>query len=162
MAKDKDAENVGEDSAKSGRSRLKLIAIILPALLLIGGGVYFFVLSPGSDSNASADASHGEGSEPKPTEKPGEIVTVEPVTINLAGGHYLKVGLDLQATVDAGKHVTPGPAADALISQFSGRTIDELATTEGREEAKKELLEVVEKLYHKEVYEIYYTTFVMN
>lgn len=178
MAKNKDAEAAEDGEAKGGKSKLKLIAIILPVLLLIGGGVYFFVLAPKADTSQSASASGEEeggseegGSEEAgeegqaeatSTESPGEVIGVDPVTINLAGGHYLKVGLALQATADAGEHVPPGLAADALISQFSGKTVDELATAEGREEAKKELLKVIKKLYHKKVYEIYYTTFVMN
>lgn len=175
MAKNKDDEAAEDDEAKGGRSKLKLIAIILPALLLVGGGVYWFVLAPTSETSTSASASGEEGeeggsaeeggeghAEATSTESPGEVIGVDPVTINLAAGHYLKVGLALQATADAGEHVPPGLAADALISQFSGKTVDELATAEGREEAKKELLIVIKKLYHKKVYEIYYTTFVMN
>lgn len=172
MAKNKDAQAAEDGEVKGGRSKLKLIAIILPALLLIGGGVYWFVLAPRSETSTSASASGEEGgseeegeeghAEATSTESPGEVIGVDPVTINLAGGHYLKVGLALQATADAGEHVPPGLAADALISQFSGKTVDELATAEGREEAKKELLQVIKQLYHKKVYEIYYTTFVMN
>jgi len=164
MAKNKgtSADDTGEEGGKKG-GKLKLIAIVLPVLLLVGGGVYFFVLAPGSDSETSASASaHGEKSTPSPPPVPGAVVEVAPVTINLAGGHYLKVGLALQATKDAGEEVPPGKAADALITQFSGRTVDELATAEGREAAKKELLTAIAHTYEEKVYEIYFTTFVMN
>jgi flagellar FliL protein len=173
MPKNKDDETAEDDETKGGRSRLKLIAIILPALLLVGGGVYWFVLAPTSETSTSASASGEEGEEggsaeeggeasPSSTYKPGAVVPVDPVTINLAGGHYLKVGLLLQATADAGEEVPPGKAADCLITEFSGKTVDELATAEGRDAAKEELLKAIKKTYEKKVYEIYYTTFVMN
>lgn len=189
MAKNADG-SAGEDGKKGLLGgKLKLIAIILPVLLVaIGAGVYFVAISGGKSSetktsaSASKDCEEGaedcedsaaaqdeetasdseEESTPASTEKPGEVVTVDPVTINLAAGHYLKVGLAMQATADAGEHVPPGIAADALITQFSGKTVEELSSEEGREEAKKELLKSVKKLYHHKVYEIYYTTYVMN
>jgi flagellar FliL protein len=176
MAKNKDAESAEDGEAKGGKSKLKLIATIVPVvLLLVGGGVYFFVLAPKSDSSAPAAAACEEGAEdcettsedgaaPEPTSTyvPGATVEVEPVTINLAGGHYLKVGLLLQATADAGEEVPAGKAADALIAEFSGKTVDEISTEEGRNEAKEELLKTIKKMYEKKVYEIYYTSFVMN
>lgn len=181
MAKNKDdADDAGGEGGKKG-GKLKLIAIIVPVvLLLVGGGLYFFVFSAGSEADAAASAAEdgaepvecaedeeceeGAASEATPTSTyvPGAVVEVEPVTINLAGGHYLKVGLALQATADAGEEVPPGKAADALISLYSGRTVDELATEEGREATKKELLKLIKKSYEKKVYEVYFTTFVMN
>lgn len=188
MAKDKDAaEGEGEGAKKGGK--MKLILIALPVvLLLVGGGLYFFVFSGGSsDTTTSASSEGGDGSSdgtseestcddteedcaatdgseatPSSTYVPGAVVTVEPVTINLAGGHFLKVGLAMQATADAGEEVAPGKAADAMITEFSGKTVDELATTEGRDTAKEQLLKAIKKAYEKKVYEIYYTSFVMN
>jgi flagellar FliL protein len=184
MAKDKDAPDAaGEEGGKKGGKK-KLILIILPVvLLLVGGGVYFFVFAGSSDTttaaaaaasadsadgtdsaDGSADGTESTGSEatPSSTFVAGAMVTVDPVTINLAGGHYLKVGLSMQATADAGEEVTPGKAADALITEFSGKTVDELATAEGREASKKSLLKAIKKAYEKKVYEVYYTSFVMN
>ncbi|MDQ1287685.1 MAG: flagellar protein FliL [Actinomycetota bacterium] len=171
----KDTEAVTEDGEKKGflGGKLKLVAIILPVLLLAGGGLYFFVFAGGSGQGTSSSSSEAcpEGetcpedevvAAAKHTEKPGEVVTVEAVTVNLAGGHYLKVGLALQATADAGEEVAPGKAADALIAEFSGKTMDELATGEGREAAKEALLKTIKAVYEKKVYEIFYTTFVMN
>lgn len=186
MAKDKDApEGDAEEGGKKG-GKMKLILIIAPiVLLLVGGGLYFFVFSGSSETSTSASAEEGAESEegeeateegeegegeeggeseasPSSTFVAGEMVAVEAVTINLAAGHYLKVGLAMQATADAGEEVTAGKAIDAMITQFSGKTVDELATAEGREESKKELLKVIKKAYEKKVYEIYYTSFVMN
>ena len=170
MAAKKDPDEVTDgDGAKKG-GKLKLILIIVPLLLVIGAGVYFLVLKPSSDATAAASTSasaegseegteEGEESTPTSTFVEGAVITVEPITINLANGHFLKLGLALQATADAGEEVTPAKALDAAIAQFSGNTVDELATAEGREESKKELTKTIKKVYEKKVYEVYYTTF---
>jgi len=171
--KDEAAEGADEGEKKGLSGKLKLVAMILPTVLLIAGAVYFFVLAPSKSSaakptaSASATATDGSGDG---TEDPaatstfvaGKLVTVDPVTINLANGHYLKVGVALQATADAGEDVTGSKAMDALITQFSGKTVDEIATQEGRDAAKKALVKQIKKLYEKKVYDLYWTTFVMN
>jgi len=177
MAKKKDeAEGADEDEKKGGLGKiLKLVALILPTVLLIVGAVYFLVLAPASDSadpgsasSTSAKATSTDdpeadpAAEPAPTEVAGKLVTVDPITINLANGHYLKVGLALQATADAGEEVSGSKAMDALITEFSGKTVDELATQEGRDAAKKALTKLIKKAYEKKVYLIFWTTFVMN
>jgi flagellar FliL protein len=182
MAKKKDDAAEGADGeAKKGGGlggKLKLVALILPTVLLIAGAVYFFVLAPKStaaganakaSASASADASgdgsgDGSGDEavPSSTYAPGKLLAVDPVTINLANGHFLKVGLALQFTADAGEEVAGSQSLDCLITEFSGKTVDELATQAGRDAAKKDLLKKIKKVYEKKVYEIYYTSFVMN
>jgi flagellar protein FliL len=178
MAKKKDDAADGAEEGKGGSGgKLKLVIMVLPTVLLVVGAVYFFVLAPSGDSgtaksgtSSSEKASAGEDEatageeEPEPTSTwvEGKLVTVDPITINLANGHYLKVGVALQATADAGEEVSGSKAMDALIAEFSGKTVDELATAAGREAAKKTLVKQIKKLYEKKVYEIYWTTFVMN
>jgi len=178
VAKKKDdAAEGAEDGEKKGGGlggKLKLVAMILPTVLLIVGAVYFLVLAkPSSDAAAakgktstSAKATADDGSEedatPTSTFVAGKVVAVDPITINLANGHYLKVAVGLQATADAGEEVSSSKAVDALITQFSGRTVDELATAAGRDAAKKALVKQLKKLYEKKVYDVYWTTFVMN
>ena len=65
-----------------------------------------------------AQAGRGQGAP-----KPGEVVRLEPIQVNLAGGHYLKIGIALQLTADA--HEADGSKAlDATIDLFSGRSMD--------------------------------------
>jgi flagellar FliL protein len=175
--KDPDAATDGDgDKKKGGMSgKIKLIAMILPTLLLIGGAVYMFVLKPSgstgaetaakSSAAASADGTDGgDETDPTPTSTfvAGKIIAMDTITINLANGHFLKVGLGLQATADAGEEVTTSKAMDAAITEFSGKTVDELATQAGRDAAKKDLTKAIKKAYEKKVYEIFYTTFVMQ
>lgn len=165
MARKDDSDDEDEGGGLGGK--LRVMATVLPTLLLIVGALYVFVLAPkngGVDARAKSSSSTTASSSTPAAEKhdPGLIVAVEPITVNLSNGHYLQVGLALQATKDAGKDLSGLKAKDAIISQFSGKTVDELATTEAREAAKQDLTKTIKKLYNGEVYEIYYTAFVMN
>ena len=79
-------------------------------LLLAGAAAYWFLLRP-------------DGEAPPP--EPGEVVTLEPIQVSLAGGHYLKVGIALQLTADAAE-AEGSKALDATIPQFSGRPLAQL------------------------------------
>jgi flagellar FliL protein len=140
----------GDEVAKRG-GKLKLIIAAVVVLALLGGGVYQFVLAP---KGAKAAAP------PKPT--PGAVVKLDPITLNLAGGHFLKLGLSLQATADAGEDVPGAKALDAAIEQLSGRTVAELASRSGRDKAKASLVQTVSELYEGKVYDVYFTDFVMQ
>jgi flagellar protein FliL len=147
-----DAEKTKGDAAGAakGGGKLKLI-IAAVALVALLGGVYQFVLAP---KGAKAAAP------PKPTA--GAVVKLDPITVNLAGGHFLKLGFSLQATADAGEDVSGGKALDAAIEEFSGRTVAELSSRAGRDKAKADLVKTVSKLYEDKVYDIYFTDFVMQ
>ena len=66
--------------------------------------------------------------------------------------------------VEGGGHGEPdgSHALDLAISQFSGKSIAELADHKAREKAKEKLLHSVEEAYHHEVMDIYFTEFVMQ
>lgn len=130
--------------ARPRRSRKKLLVVVLLVLALAGGG-YWFVLKPG-----------GGDAEPVP----GEVLVLEPVQVNLAAGHYLRIGLALQMI--EGGHGEPdgSKALDATIELFTGRKVAELADTETRNKLRAELLASLEDGYHGEVMDIYFTEFV--
>jgi flagellar protein FliL len=141
-------ENQAAAAAPKKKSK-KLLIIVIAAVLLIGGGVGgFLMLSAG-------DAAAGEA---KP--EPGAVVTVEPITINLAEGHYLKLGFALQATADAAHEPEPAIALDLAIAQYTDMKVAELSTAKGREQAKEDLLHKIKEAYHDEVMDIYFTQFV--
>ena len=66
--------------ATKGGGKLKKILILVVLLAVVGGAVWFFFLKP----------------KPVAPPEPGEVVTLEPIQINLAAGHYLRVGIALQ------------------------------------------------------------------
>ncbi|MFN8074659.1 MAG: flagellar basal body-associated FliL family protein [Kineosporiaceae bacterium] len=150
----KTADPAKEDAPAKGGKK-KLIIIVAVVVLLAAGGGFFFLKSKGGGDAAEA--------EKKVEHVAGEVVTFDDgQTINLAGGHYLKLHFALQCDDKAEKELDGSKALDAAISVFSGMSIDELAKAEGREKAKKELVEKVSKLYEEHVYDIYFTEFVMQ
>jgi flagellar FliL protein len=110
----------------------------------IGGAAYWFVLKP----------------KPEPKPEPGEVVALEPIQINLEGGHYLKIGVALQLTTTVAHEADGSKALDATIELFSGRSMDELTRHESRAKLKKELLKELEHDYHGDVMDVYFTDFV--
>ena len=131
-----------------GRKKMIIIAVVA---VVAAAAVYLLVLKP-KDGAAAAP--------PKP--KPGAVVKLDPITVNLAAGHFLKLGLSLQASADAGEDVSGAKALDAAIGLFSGRTVESLAKSDGREKAKTALIKEVADRYEDKVYDIYFTDFVMQ
>jgi len=143
------APGTDEAGQAKGGGRKKMMMLALVAV--VAAAVYMLVLKP-KDAAAAAP--------PKP--KPGAVVELDPITINLAAGHFLKVGLSLQASADAGEAVPGAKALDAAIALFSGRTVESLAKSEGREKAKAALIKAISERYENKVYDIYFTDFVMQ
>lgn len=140
----------GEEEAKKG-GKMKIIIIGVVALVLVAAAYFLFLKPSGSKETK------------KPEPVPGEVVTLDPITINLAGGHFLKLGMALQPDAKAsGGHgkLSGAIALDTAIELFSGKTVTELSAKEGREKAKEKLVEEVAERYHHAVYDIYFTEFV--
>lgn len=151
MAKNKDAE---ADESKPKKGKKKLLLVMLLVVLLGGGAAGYLVLGSGGKASAAAT---------KPAPEPGAVMTLDPIDINLAGGHFLKVGLALQLTKDAGAENPDGSKAlDLAISQFSGADMTKLAKTVNRDKAKAELLGQLKKAYEDKVMDLYFTQFVMQ
>lgn len=135
----------------AGRSRKKLLLIAAPLLALVAA--WYLLLGPGSSGS-------GEPTEPVA----GEVVPLEAITMNLADGRLLKVGLALQLVEGAGEHgpISGSVALDEAISFLGEHSYAQLSAPEGRQQAKAELSERVAERYHHEVLEVYFTEFVMQ
>lgn len=147
----KEAPAPEPEAKKKGKKGL-LIGIIAGVLVLGGAAAFYFLgMAGGGDAEAV---------EPPP--EPGEVVAVEPISLNLAQGHYLRLGFSLQMTVEAGGHGAPdtGKAVDAAIALFSGKTVAEISDPETRDTLKGEFLHQLEELYHGEVMDVYLTNYV--
>jgi flagellar protein FliL len=145
-----------EKSAEAPKKSKKMLMIIVIALVVMlggGGAGAFFMLG-------------GDKAEAKPEPKKGIVTAIEnDLTINLADGHYLKLGFALQETEDAGTEaVDTSEAINLAIDQYTGKSVAELSTEKGRETAKAELLEKIKKAYEEDgtdmIMDIYYTAFV--
>lgn len=135
-----------EDEAvaeEGGGGKLKLILVLVVALAVTAAAAWFFVLRPSGPE------------EPVP----GEVVALEPIQINLAAGHYLRIGLALQLTETA-HDVDGSKALDAAIEIFSGVEMSELTRARQRGEYKHQLEESLHESYHGDVMGVYFTEFV--
>lgn len=133
-----------ETAAKKGKP-IKLIAFVLVLVVAVGAG-YFLVLAPKSKGEAAPKA--------------GAVLPLESQQINLAAGHYLRLGIALQLTDKAGVEVDGSKALDAAITVFSGLTLEQVTKAGGRDALKKKLLTDVEHRYEDEVIDLYFTEFV--
>ena len=160
-----------ETTAKGGHSNL--IPAIVIAVGMLGGG--YFVSTGGGNAAPAAPAAAAAHGEPKVKEEAthGPVQNLEPITLNLADGHFLKVGLALQLAEVEGGHeaaeeLPPAKALDIAIALLGEHTIDDLATPKSRELVKKELSKEVAGAYtdpvtHSSlVTKVYFTEFVMQ
>jgi flagellar FliL protein len=145
MAKDEKAA----EAAPKKKSKQMLIIIVAAVVLLGGGAGGYFAFFAGPSQ--------------KPAPKPGKVVALEAITLNLAEGHFLKLKLSLQATTTAAAADPDGSKAlDIAISEFSNRPLAELASNAARDKAKAELRKKINKAYEGHVMDVYFTEFVMQ
>ena len=144
---------------KGGRKKL----IVAVAVLAVAAAAAWTFLKPSPAASATE------------VPQPGPVVQLEPLTLNLADGHYLKLGLALQVTEavaeEAAAHSAEGPAEplvdgaralDAAISVLGDRTYAQLLAPGGRAKAKALLEKEIRHRYEGEVLTVYLTQFVMQ
>ncbi|WP_169166381.1 flagellar basal body-associated FliL family protein [Cellulomonas taurus] len=148
-----------EPAAEEPKKKSKKLLIIIAALVIVVGGAaaYFFLLKPGGSGEPAA--------EPEP--EPGEVLTVEPISLNLADGHYLRLGFAMQMTADAAAGEGEGEggidtskAIDTAIELYSGRTVAEVSGTDSRVALKDQFLAQLNDGYHDTVLEVNFTNYV--
>ena len=126
---------------KGGGRRTKVVAVVA-VLAVLAAGWWFFLRPSGP-------------AEPVP----GEVMTLEPIQVNLADGHYLRIGIALQLSAEA--HEADGSKAlDAVIELFSGADNAGLVRSGERQDYKARLEERLHEDYHGDVLEVYFTEFV--
>ena len=138
-----------EGKGKGGKKKLLIIALVV---LMAAGAAYWFLLKPAPPADGAVAV--------EPAPEPGEVLVVEPISINLADGHYLRIGLGLQLTADVAEEPDTARALDIVVALFSQRPMAEVATTEGREALKAELAHQLEETYEGEVMGVYFTDYV--
>lgn len=143
---------------KPPKKRRRLLLIIVAAVLVVavavGAAFFLGVLKlPGADQPTS-------GATVAAPEKVGEAVDIEPVSLNLADGHYLRVGFTMMMAADAKGEISTAAAKDTVIGLFSGRTVEEINGDGTRDELKSKLLEQLNEKFDGKVVDVYYTDYV--
>lgn len=151
-----------EQPEKGGKKKKPLLIAIVLVVLAGAAGAWYFLMGPGAatDEAADGDAAQVEAPAGRPEGEPGEVLTTEAISINLANGHYLRLGLGLELSATVHGDVSTAKALDAAIALFSGRPMDEVASPEGRAALKDQLAEQLWEIYHGDVLDVYFTDFV--
>lgn len=150
---------------KPKRSRKKLIIVAAALLVLLAVGAF---VGKGLLAGPAAPV-------PDPETVAGSVVTLSPITMNLADGRYLKLTLALQlseaaspvaGSVEDAAGVVPAvdgaKALDAAIGVLGQHTYAELLAPGGRAHAQKALSALVKKRYPGDVLGVYFTEFTMQ
>jgi flagellar protein FliL len=138
------------EESTGGGGRKKLLLLLLVILLAGAGAAYFFLFAS------------GEAVAEEPVA--GDVLVLEPIAVNLAGGGYLKIGVTLQFTEEGGAagHGGGGPdgskATDLIISTFSQAAPADV--TGAREALKIALEQKIIEAYHGDVMAIFYNEYV--
>ncbi|MDM7830555.1 flagellar basal body-associated FliL family protein [Cellulomonas edaphi] len=138
------------EASEPKRSKKKLVLLVVPVVLVALGAAWFFLLRPSGAAGPEA--------EPKP--EPGEVLAVDPVSLNLAGGHYLRLGIALQLTTEVTEAPDTSRAIDHAISVFSGRTVEDVSNPKTREKLRDQLAKELATVYEGEVMGVYLTNYV--
>ena len=174
MPDTKSAGETPEPTGSSGSKKKKIVTAVV-AVVLVGVG-YVLGGKLGAGAPAAADDSGAVATAEAPEEVEadeahvGLVVDLDAVDVNLADGHYLRVAIPLGLAEDVvleGAHgesagFPVAAASDVVLHTFSGRTMSELSTTEGREAARNEVFEGLAPHYGDDIVSIYYTEFVMQ
>lgn len=146
----KDGKGGADGTPKPKIYKSKKFILALVGLLIVGYGAYTFLA---------------------PTPKPGPPVggeyvpvSTDPLTLNLAGGHYLKVAISLQLVKGKAKaadfSLTTAKASALAITEFSNRTVESLSSDKARTALTADLLTKLQKAYPDEVFAVFLTQFV--
>ena len=150
------------DQAQAGKKKRPLLLIVVVAVVaaaLAGGGATVLLGGKGGGKNAKA---HPAKKKPPAL---GEVVPIDATTLNLADGHYLKVGVALQLSkAGSAEEIAKdlAPAQDATISVLGNYTQAQLAARGGKEHVKALLSRKIAALYDDKVLYVYFTDFVIQ
>src|SRR4051794_29007457 len=149
--------------APAKKHRNNLIPAVVVAAGLLGAG--YFMSQGGSKANAAPAAAAAPTPTTTAKDANGDVDKITSVTINLADGHYVKLGLALQlkeGIKSADFDAQSAKALDLAISTMGDRTMAQLAAPGGRDAAKDDLSRKVLAAYNGKVTAIFFTEFVMQ
>lgn len=143
-------KNKAKEPSGKGR-RILAIALVLGAL---ASGIFGSKFIPALNATEPAEPS------PTPVEVvEGGVQEIESLTLNLAGGHYLRLGVALQLA-EAVDEVEKSKVYDTIITVYSGRAVAEVTTADGRETLRTKLVKELKATFPDEVLDVYLTDYV--
>lgn len=152
----------GKKGKKAKKAKGEKRSNLVPALVVAVGLVIAAYLMKPQPSSAG-----GTESTTTTTVAEGATVALEPMTLNLADGKYIRVGaaVTLAETADPKEFEEGGETnklKDLIIFNVGDLTAEDLSTNEGREHLKETLAAGAKKLYGEEYLELYLTDLVIQ
>lgn len=144
------AEETPTPPKKKGKRKKLVIICVVLVVLLAGAKVML-----GGSKKAAKDAAP----------KPGPTLALDPVTVNLAAGHYLRAGVTVEFadTVKAAALPEASVATDQMITYFTGQDAAPLETAAGLATAKEGLKTKIAAAYPDDpVYDLLFTSWVVQ
>jgi flagellar basal body-associated protein FliL len=180
----------GKEAKDRQRKRRKRILLLVPVALLIavaakmtvlkapaqpvcppaalgGEGAAVDATAPPVDTQVQGDTTATAGEQCAPAE-PGAVLVLDPITLNLADGRFLKVSLALQlaSTADAPTMQAEGAGAkalDAAVDFLGSSGYEDLLDLQSRDEIKQTLTrEIIGRYDDDSVIDVYFTELVMQ
>jgi flagellar protein FliL len=154
-AKNTKGKSAAEGENGGGKTKSKKLKLAVLALVLLLGGAgaaKFTILAPSKSTKPAVKAKAA----------PGPVIALDEQTLNLDGGHYLRLKVAIETTKGTSEEMEVTEGVQAVIDEFSNRPVAELTGDAARSKARKELLAKLQKIYPKKILDIYYTEFVMQ
>lgn len=127
--------------------KLLLIGAVVVVLAAAAGAWFLFFQGDGAPVE-------------EPAPEAGSVLQVDPISLNLADGHYLRLGIALQLTKDTAEAPDTSRALDLAIELFSGRSVAEISDPTSRAALKDQLAHQLVEAYEGEVMDVYLTNYV--
>ena len=175
-----------DDAPKKGKSKMIIVGVFVA---IAAFGAKTFLMKPPSAADAAAakvaaqqklvalcdrqngmtppKSATGTAEAVDPATERGEVLEMDPLTVNLADGHYLKVGVALQlklggvAATDK-DNGTGARALDMAIAALSPHTMAQLTQSNVRNSLKQKLGYDTCMAYQGTALTVYFTDFVMQ
>ena len=169
MAKKKAAAPAEGEEEGGKKSKKKLIVLVLLCVGLAGAGYKLGgggAAAEGVVTTTTIVQLEGCKEGTDSTDVVPNVVDLPKMNLNLADGHYLSVAVSLNLCPDvlltAEEPLQTAPAKDIIVSTLSGSSMSVLSTPEGRDEAKKLLIERLADEYEEVIYDLFFVEFVMQ
>ena len=148
---------------KPKKSKKKLIIIIAGALLILLVSGYFAYTMLLSKKGVAEEAGNKKGGK----EEKATLVALDPFVLNLAEqGRFLKVTIHFELADASYQHMVENnipQLKDAIIILLSSKSVEAIASPEGKIQLKDELLLRANQTIGKDVIRnLYFTEFVMQ
>lgn len=147
------------EKAAGGKRGMLIPAVVVAVAILAAGAMAGGMIGGGGD--AAADTLPTEAVTEAPTEL-GTLVQLDSVTLNLAEGRFLKLGVAVELAPEVLEEPPTAPIYDEVIELFSPLTFEQLSDPSVRGATKQDLLTALAEVYGEQIVDVYYTEFVMQ